>query len=152
MKLMKFTSILIILTILTACGSPPSAPTPDPTQVILSLAGTYTVHLTSDDLQKSDLNESGLESNLGTWLIQIKPDGNFETNRNGQFIASGNLGANGAELNIQVLNVCESCSCAGNIGRYTWSVDPSELVFNKIYDLCDAMAFLLTSKPLQRVR
>lgn len=152
MKMRKFTAALILLILLTACGSKPSTPTPDPTQVVLSLAGTYTVQLTSNDLQKSELNTSGLESNLGTWLLQIKPDGNFEATQNGQFIASGNLGSNGTELNIQILNVCESCSCSGNIGRYTWSVNQSELVFTKIYDLCDAMAFLLTSKPLQRMQ
>jgi hypothetical protein len=59
------------------------------------------------------------------------------------------MGAQGHELKIQVLH-CEDCGCQGNIGRYNWDVDDKQLVLTKIYDLCDAMAFRLTAKPLVR--
>jgi hypothetical protein len=140
---------------LVACNSTPAVPTPDPTQVILELAGKYTSQLTAEDLQKSGLSDAGLENNLGAWSFEIESNGNFTASQNGQFIASGNIGARGNELNIQMLRVCDTCSCGGNIGRYTYAITAAsdsnlkQLVFQKIYDTCDAMAFALTAKPLQ---
>jgi hypothetical protein len=146
---------MMVVAGLVACNSTPAVPTPDPTQVALELAGKYTVQLTAEDLQKSGFSGAGLENNLGAWLFEIESNGNFTASQNGQFIASGNLGAWGNELKIQMLRVCDTCSCGGNIGRYTYAIssasdsNPKQLIFQKIYDTCDAMAFALTAKPLQ---
>lgn len=145
----------VIVVGLVACNSTPALPTLDPTQVVLDLAGKYTVQLTAEDLQKSGLSGAGTENNLGAWSFEIESNGNFNVSQNGQFIASGNLGSKGNELNIQLLRVCDTCSCGGNIGRYTYAItaasdsNPKQLVFQKIYDTCDTMAFALTAKPLQ---
>jgi hypothetical protein len=156
MKPMKYLAITIILVVLASCSSAPAAPTPDPTQVILNLAGQYVAQFTAEDLQQFSQEDPGIVNNMGVWLLDIQPNGNFSASLNGQFIASGNLGANGNELNIQVLRACETCACEGNIGRYVWTINEpgasgkETLSFKKIYDNCDVMAILLTAKPLLR--
>ena len=60
----------IIVVGLVACNSTPALPTLDPTQVVLDLAGKYTVQLTAEDLQKSGLSGAGTENNLGAWSFE----------------------------------------------------------------------------------
>ena len=155
MKRMQSLIIGLVIILLAACSAAPAAPTPDPTQVVLDLAGKYTVQFTAEDLEPFSQADPGMVNNIGVWLWEIQPNGSFTASQNGQFMASGNLGANGNELNIQVLRACETCVCEGNIGRYAWTLNESgvsgrkELSFRKIYDNCDVMAILLTAKPLQ---
>jgi hypothetical protein len=141
---------LFLLSLLAACSSSPATPTVDPTQAVLSVAGDYRMVLTAEDLQRSGLTDPGLKDNLGNWQFILGADGNFTASRDGQFIADGNFGFKGNEMGIQVLHVCEVCTCLGNIGRYAWNLENQQLIVKKIYDPCDSMALVLTSKPLQR--
>lgn len=144
--------LLIILSsiILTACKNAPVTPTIDPTQAVKNISGTYRLQLTADDLKNSGLTDTDLNRNLGNWQFVLSQDGNFTAELNSQFFADGNFAFNGNEMIIQVLHVCENCSCQGNIGRYAWASDERQLTLKKIYDNCDAMSLILTSKPLVR--
>jgi hypothetical protein len=143
-------SILIAILIVSCGGGAPAAPTVDPTEAVKSVAGEYSMQLTADDLKAAGVPETDWEGNLGTWAFSLGQDGSFSADRNGQFVANGNFGFNGSEMNIQVLHVCETCGCEGNIGRYSWAADDKQLVLKKIYDTCDSMAYMLTAKPLLR--
>jgi hypothetical protein len=141
---------LLLAVLLAGCGGAPAVPTVDPTEAVKSVAGDYTMQLTAEDLKNAGLTDPSQQINLGTWLISLGQDGNFTATRNGEFIADGNFGFTGTEMGVQLLHVCENCACEGNIGRYSWAVDEKQLVLKKIYDTCDGMAFVLTTKPLLR--
>lgn len=154
MKKMQFRWAILIslfglVGLLAACAGG-GEPNPDPTEVVKRLAGQYSIQLTAEDLAKSGLSGSDLETNLGTWLFELKDNGKFSATLNGKSIVDGDYGAEGNQLVIQLTDVCTECSCAGSIGRYTWTLEGDELRFTKDYDLCDGMVFVLTSKPLVR--
>lgn len=141
-------SLLVIL-VLSACGGGSDVPTPDPTQVVKSIAGEYFVQLTQDDLQRSGLTNPELASALGIWEFSLGEDGKLIGRLNGSEIGVGNFGFNGHEMIIGVER-CENCGCEKNHGRYSWAADETQLVLKEIYELCDSMAFVLTTKPLTR--
>jgi hypothetical protein len=49
-----------------------------------------------------------------------------------------------------IVERCEDCGCEGSISRFSWAVDGTQLVLKTTYDGCEAMNFILTSKPVVR--
>jgi len=150
-KILPLNLLLILIGILlfsVACGNVQTTPTIDPTQGVQLLAGEYLSILNQEDIKESGLINAGLRDNLGTWHFKLQEDGSLNVTLNGGYIAEGKYKVSGDEIEIYLDRVCSECDCAGNIGRYYWSLDGNELRIAKIVDSCDAMSLVITSKPL----
>ena len=146
------TSVLIALLailVLSACGGSSDVPTPDPTEALKSVAGEYFVQITAEDLQRSGLTDPNLQDALGLWEFTFTDDGRITGTRNGTYAGDARFGFIGHELN-SIVDRCEDCGCEGRISRFSWAVDETQLVLKTIYDGCEAMNFILTTKPLVR--
>ena len=151
-KLLSILNLLVLSIMSTACTSNPSEATLDATQGVQTLAGTYTMTLTEEDIQSAKIPsfETDLGSNVGDWQFELSVDGKFSAELNGNFIAEGSYEVTGNKIQIGVTNVCNNCSCASNIGRYYWALNGDQLVFQKIGDSCNGMVLILTTKPFIR--
>ena len=151
-KLLSVLSLLLVSFTLTACISNRPEATLDATQGVQTLAGTYTMTLTEEDIQSAKIPsfETDLGSNVGNWQFELTDDGKFTSELNGNFIAEGSYEVTGNKIQIGVTNVCNNCSCASNIGRYYWTLNRDQLVFQKIGDSCNGMVLILTTNPLIR--
>jgi hypothetical protein len=151
-KLLPLMNLLVVSFLLTACTSSPPEPTMDATQGVQTLAGTYTMTLTEEDIQNAKLPsfETDLVNNVGNWQFVLSADGKFSAELNGNFIAEGSYEVTGNKIQIGVGSVCDNCSCASNIGRYYWSLNGDQLVFQKIGDSCNGMVLILTTNPFTR--
>ena len=143
-----FAGFLLFLGLSAFAGS--GQPTPDPTEVVKTLAGEYTFLLTAEDLAASGMDDPDLEESLGTWLFNLTEDGKFSASLNGRTLVDGKYGAKGLELEIYLESVCSECACSKNIGRYNWTLEGNELRLKEAYDLCDQLVFVVTTKPLVR--
>jgi hypothetical protein len=148
MKKSILISLLTIL-ILSACGGAPDVPTPDPTEALKTVAGQYFVQITADDLQRSGLTNPALQDALGLWEFTFTEEGRITGTRNGAYAGDARFGFNGHEMN-SIVERCEDCGCEGSISRFSWAADETQLVLKTTYDGCEAMNFILTSKPLLR--
>jgi len=140
---------LLVLFVLTACGGGSSMPTPDPAEALKIVAGQYFVQITAEDLERSGLANPALQDALGLWEFTFTDDGKITGTRNGSYAGDAVYSFNGNEMNSMVLR-CEDCGCEGSISRFSWAADETQLVLKTTYDGCEAMNFILTSKPLVR--
>lgn len=124
----------------------------DATQGVQTLAGTYTMTLSENDIQNAKIPsfETDLSSNVGNWEFELSGDGRFSAELNGNFIAEGSYEVTGNKIVVSVNSVCTNCSCASNIGRYYWALNGDQLVFQEIGDSCNGMVLILTTNPLIR--
>ncbi len=141
-------SLLVIL-VLSACGGRSDVPTPDPTEALKTVAGEYFVQITAEDLERSGLTNPALQDALGLWEFTFTDDGRITGTRNGAYAGDARYGFNGDEMN-SIVERCEDCGCEGSISRFSWAADETQLVLKTTYDGCEAMNFILTSKPLVR--
>jgi len=140
----------VILFSLVACSSTGAAPTLNPTEGAQTLAGGYTTTITEADFSKIQSYDPDLPSNQGDWLISLTNDGQFNAEKDGQFIASGLFTASGNKLDVYVKSVCENCGCQDGIGRYVWALKGDQLTIAKTAGMCDGMDLVLTAHPLTR--
>jgi hypothetical protein len=143
----KLLTMLIILLLLTACGS--AAPTLNPTEGAHMLAGDYTTTITTEDIENFKSLDD-LTANQGIWILSLGDGGEFVATLDGREIAQGNYTVTGDRIEVYISNVVEDNGCLRAIGRFVWSLQDNELRLAKIAGMCDGMDLILTSHVLLR--
>lgn len=135
---LMFLCALLVVSLLTACGSRPSI---DNTSALL--AGTYTTVITQADLDR--VPGSGYTGSPGTWILKLDDAGGnftFIASKNGVKENEGTYTAGGSQFTI----TDPRCGQAFP-GVYTWTFTQKMLTLKVGQDQCTNRRVVLTAHP-----
>jgi hypothetical protein len=141
--------MIMAIFILAACNSGGKQPTLNPTEGAQMLEGVYTTSITQDDLEKIQSLDPNLGANVGDWMFTLTNTGEFNAEKDGQFMLTGVFTVRGDELELYIRS-CDNCGCENGIGRYTWTLKDEQLSMVKKAGVCDGMDLVATAHPLTR--